>query len=253
MKKILIVTALSQELNAIKSEINSIKLKDVKVSYLSVWKWNYNLILNLTNFLNKNKFDFIVNVWVCWYYWFKEDIIQIWRIYNISNSKEIIVPLFFEFAKIESIDCSEKIISSKNFQAESNYVDMESYWFELVTDNFLLPRIIIKVPVDKIWDETINFDCSKAENLLRNKVNYNLLLAKIKEYLDKIVSKEDFLEYVENYNFTFSEKEIFKKLCNRYLSLVSNDIEKYINENQVENKDEFLKNFELYLEKFLIK
>jgi nucleoside phosphorylase len=30
------------------------------------------------------------------------------------------------------------------------FVDMESYGFEMVCDSFSLPRIILKVPVDKI-------------------------------------------------------------------------------------------------------
>jgi hypothetical protein len=39
-----------------------------------------------------------------------EKVIQISAIKNISNNKELISPVFFEFKKIKSIACSEKII-----------------------------------------------------------------------------------------------------------------------------------------------
>lgn len=68
IKKILLVTALSQELNVIKSEIKKLKIPNLKVSYLSTWMGNYNMILNLTRFLEQNwDFDFVLNIWTCWY------------------------------------------------------------------------------------------------------------------------------------------------------------------------------------------
>jgi len=67
MKNILIVTALSAELNPIKKIIKKTKFKNIKLSFLSVWMWNYNMILNLTRFLEKEeKYDFIINIGVCW-------------------------------------------------------------------------------------------------------------------------------------------------------------------------------------------
>jgi nucleoside phosphorylase len=38
----------------------------------------------------------------------------------------------------------------KNKNIGEKFVDMESYGFEMVCDSFSLPRIILKVPVDKI-------------------------------------------------------------------------------------------------------
>ena len=67
MHKILIVSALSQELNTIKAQIKNLKIKNLKISFFTTWMGNYNTILNLTRFLEKNDFDFLVNIWICWY------------------------------------------------------------------------------------------------------------------------------------------------------------------------------------------
>jgi hypothetical protein len=89
---------------------------------------------------------------------------------------------------------------------------MESYGFEMVCDSFSLPRIILKVPVDKIWTETKNFDYKRALDKLKENIPYEKLVKEIVEYLEWIEEKMDFKEYFRVFNFTFSEKEIFKKL-----------------------------------------
>jgi hypothetical protein len=91
-------------------------------------------------------------------------------------------------------------------------VDMESYGFEMVCDSFSLPRIILKVPVDKIWIETKNFDYKKALNKLKENIPYEKLVRKIAEYFEWVEEKVDFEKYFKCFSFTFSEKEIFKKL-----------------------------------------
>ena len=67
MKNILVVCALSAELNEIKQILKDAKFRDIKISFFTVWIGNYNTILNLTRFLENNSFDFVVNIWICWY------------------------------------------------------------------------------------------------------------------------------------------------------------------------------------------
>jgi len=55
---------------------------------------------------------------------------------------------------------------------------------------------------------------------LKQNIDYKTLLEKILSYLDKKEEKIDFEKYFKDFNFTFSEKEIFKKLYFRYKSLV---------------------------------
>lgn len=253
IRKILIVTALSQELNIIKSEIKKFKIPNLKISYLSTWMGNYNMILNLTRFLEKNNdFDFLVNIWICGYDNEKKDFFQVARIINSSNNKELIIPNLINFWDLESIFCSEKIIFDSNLLNWENFVDMESYGFELVCDSFSIPRMILKIPVDKIWIETKNFDFKKAEQYLKEKINYREVLEKIWIYLEKIPKKIDFEQYFSYYNFTFSEKEIFKKFFYKYKALVSDNFEKYFSENNNYNKEDFLKNLEKYLKSYII-
>ena len=130
---------------------------------------------------------------------------------------------------------------------------MESYWFELVCDSFLLPRIILKVPVDKIWEETINFDYKYAISLLENNIDYEKLLEKIYDYLSSLEKEEDLSKYFVYYKFSFSEREIFKKLYNKYVSLLWNDFDIFFEKNNQMWKKEFLNYLKIYLEDFIVK
>lgn len=253
MKKILIVCALSAELNQIKQTVKDLKFRDFKISYFTTGMWNYNTILNLTRFLENNNFDFIVNIWICGYKIEKFEAFQVARIYNIANSKELLIPNLIDFLSLESIACSDKIVYDQQTIWDEKFVDMESYWFELVCDSFKIPRLILKIPVDKIWAETKNFDFEKAKKYLNENIDYKSLFEKIRIYLDKQRVEDDLERYFLNHNFTFSEKEIFKKLYFRYKSLVWSDFEKYFLENSNLEKKVFLKEFEKFLEKFLIK
>ena len=238
VKKILLVTALSQELNSIKSEIKKLKIPNLKVSYSSTWMGNYNMILNLTRFLEQNwDFDY-------------KDFFQVIRIFNFSNKKELIVPHLINFWDFESIFCSEKVVFDSEILWEEQFVDMESFGFELVCDSFSLSRAIFKVPVDKIWTETKNFDFSLASSYLREKIDYKKLFEEILKYLEKIPEKQDFDKYFSEINFTFSQKEIFKKLFFKYKALVSDNFESYFEENKSLQKEKFLKNLENFLDKF---
>ena len=190
MYKILIVWALSREINVVKEEIKKLGLRNIKTSFLTTWMWNYNMILNLTRYLEKHEVDLVLNVGVCGYspppspLPCKEGadnplIIQIWRIYNISNKKELIIPKIIDFWEISSIACSEVPVYDEKKLEEEKYVDMESYGFEKVCDSFSVARVILKIPVDKVWIETKNFDFKKAEDNLRNNIDYKELFLKL--------------------------------------------------------------------------
>ncbi len=56
MKKILIVWALSREINIVKEEIKKLELINIKTSFLTTWMGNYNMIINLTRFLENHDF-----------------------------------------------------------------------------------------------------------------------------------------------------------------------------------------------------
>ena len=259
MYNILIVSALSAELKEVKKEIKSLNLSDFKISYLVSEMSNYNMIYNLTRFLEQNRsFDFIINIWVCGYKQEKIDLIQVWRIKNIINNKELIVPNFLDFSSVESIISSEKIIYDKKEIWEENFVDMESFWFEFVSEKFNLPRLILKIPVDKIWEETKNFDYNKAKKYLRENIDYKKLFEKIWEFLLKNNSGDKDLEkYFQVLNLTETQKTIFERLYNKYDVLVWNNFDDYLNkflenfkEKKLQKNDvkKFLKNLENFLE-----
>ena len=289
--RILFVSALSAELKIVKQEIKKLNISNnLEISFFESWIWNYKTIMNLSLYLAEQKYNFIVNIWVCWWNFdnktgqpqgiaptelcrgapcgYPDKVIQISAIKNISNNKELISPIFFEFSKIKSIFCSEKIISCPTSlplgQGELSwkdkrecpgvetewglvFVDMESYWFEMIWNKFQYPRIILKVPIDKIWEETKNFDFEKAKKCLRENINYSELLEKIDKYLDKNNNK-DFSEeenilknkIINNFNFSFSENIIIDKLLNKFIVLELWNLEEFFEENRELNKKEFL-------------
>lgn len=240
MYKILFTSALKQELTLVKERIKNLKVKS-KIDFLVSEIWNYKTIFNLTKFLSENKYDFVVNIWICWH--LKENSpFQVARIINIWTNKELVPPIPFKFLKLESIACSDKIIYDEKEINNEKYVDMESYWFEFVCDKFKVPRIILKVPFDKIWSkETTNFDKKLLENLM-NKIDYEKLIEDITWFLDRYKKEEiDFSKFFEHYKFTFSEKLIFEKLYYKYVSLVWDDFDKFFEENKGLDKKEFLK------------
>jgi len=247
MKKILFISALSAELKIVKEEIKKLNSKNFEFGFLESWIGNYNTILNFTRFLEKNNnFDFVINIWVCGYNNIYKKVIQVWRIKNLSNNKEKIIPNFIDFWKIESIACSEYIVYNTKEIWEENFVDMESYGIELVAEKYNIARIILKVPVDKIWEETKNFDYKKAKKYLRENIDYRKLINEILEFLEKNNNEEIWKEIKEkilkNYKWTFSEKIILEKELNKFIVLKLWNLEEFFEENKSLNKKDFLTN-----------
>ncbi len=246
MYNILVVSALNLELKTVKQEIKKLDLKNFKTSFLLSWVWNYTTILKLTKTLTKiPNFDLVLNIWVCWYKDTKTKAIQVWRIKNLSNSKELIVPHIINFLELKSIASSSRVVYDKAEIWDENFVDMESYAIELVCDNFEIARIILKIPVDKIWIETKNFDLEKAKTYLSKNIDYKELFEKIELYLKE--NKQEKLELKikdkinSHYKFSFSEKIILEKTLNKHEVLKLWNTQEFFEENKKLNKKEFLK------------
>jgi len=255
--KILITTALSLELNPIKKKIKKLKLP-LKVDFFSTWMGNENTILNLTNFLKEKSYDFILNIWSCGYIFSNNDIIQIAKITNLANLKEKLPPIQVKLENLHEIVTvplplknveisnnkntfyfeKNKIISS-NIISKKTFIDMESYWFEIVCEKFLIPRVILKIPTDKIWEK---FN-SKTYLDKIEKINFKKYLEKIIDFLDSTPKQPNFDKYFKHFKFTFSQKEIFKKLYFKYQALVGN-FDNFFEENKNLDRKSFLKKLE---------
>lgn len=152
--KILVCCATPGELKTVKTQIKSLNLKQkLDIHYLCTGMGNYETIYTLTQFLTEHKASnfFLLNIGICGY-WNQgekaEKLIQIARIKNLQTGKELLPPLPFLFEKVSSIFCSEKILLEP--VETSGFVDMESRAIELIADKFKLPRLLLKVPYDRI-------------------------------------------------------------------------------------------------------
>ncbi|EKE26555.1 MAG: hypothetical protein ACD_4C00243G0004 [uncultured bacterium (gcode 4)] len=237
--KLLIVAATSNELNIVKEKIKSLK-KNINISYLVCWIWSYEAIFSLSRNIENEKPDFVFNIWICWYTSEGLDYIQIWRIFNEQTWKELIVPAFINFWNIRSISSCEKIIYDP-IEIQEKFVDMESFWIEFVCSKYKIPRLLIKVPADKIWIETRKFDYKNALEKLEKNLDYEKILNVIIEYILKIPLDIDYSYIKNHFRFTFQEFEIFKNMISKYETLSWKKIEDFFEESRNLSKKDFLK------------
>ena len=186
--KLLICCTTPWELKTIKTQIKSLNFnKHLDISYLCTGIGNNETIYSLTNYLTKNKeiLDNIIllNIWICWYRGkINKKVLQVWRIKNMITNKEVLVPQILKFWEIENIYFSENNLYTKEQEKDFWYIDKESRAIEFCCDKFKIPRILIKIPYYKIWEEKKDYNEEKALKTLSKDIEYgnliNLLLSK---------------------------------------------------------------------------
>lgn len=177
--KILICAATWGEMKIIKNNIKNLNIIWLSVSFLTTGIGNYETLFSLTNYLLTHKEetpDLILNIWVCGYIWEKINLVQVARIINASTSKESIVPIPHLLAPISTCFCSEIPVFEKKLDEENHIVDMESWAIDYVGQKFQIPRILLKVPVDQVGNETLAFDRHQALELLEKNINWKNIM-----------------------------------------------------------------------------
>lgn len=243
IKKILITAATPWELRTIKQLWNSQSSKNMKADFLQIGIWNINSSLHITQSLSKNNYDFVINIWVCWYSDIQEPLIQIVRSVYHPTGKEILTPVFFEFAPLKSICCSEIPITDVHILWNEHYVDMESYAVEKICEHFSIPRLILKVPIDKVWAETEDFDYTSACKILWENIDMKHLKNSLEKYFSTLRETYDISLYISHYRFTTSEKIIFEKYFHKYITLSNQSFEVFFTEHKNLEKTKFLQQF----------
>lgn len=239
-KHVLIVCALEKELHVAKQWYKKNRSENIQAHFFVTGIWNIKTSISLTKKLSQENYDFVINYWVCWYKKSKEDLIQVARSVYSPTHREVLVPIFLEFAPLRSIYCSELPVTQENIMWSELYCDMESYAVEKVCESFQIPRIILKVPVDKIWDETIHFDVQVAIHLLENNLNFWELFEKIFIYLESLEQEDSLEKYLWYYHFTFSEKILLKKYYYKYITLTGEGFDVFFESHKKLSKKEFL-------------
>lgn len=74
---------------------------------------------------------------------------------------------------------SSEIIVSDPKGLVNDYCDMESFGVDMICQKWQIPRILLKVPVDRIGEETKHFDREKALMMLSNQIDYRGVVEKI--------------------------------------------------------------------------
>lgn len=227
-KKILFTSALPWELKVLK-EIFWNQPETFRADFLVLWVWCLEATLKLTKKLIETHYDFVINSWICWYKETRHSVIQIARSIYLPTHKELLVPQFLKVAPRVSIICSETPIFESTLLWEENYVDMESYAIEKVCEHFKVARLILKVPYDKIWEETKNFDKNLALKYFKNTLSRLGILSPLNVYLVSHTKTESSEKYHSHLRLTVSEKIIFEKLFQKYQALSPESFEVFFN------------------------
>lgn len=206
---------------------------------------NYQTLATLQNYLFSHQVDFIINIWVCGIHPNIKNIptplVQAYRIKNLANLRESIVPLYLEVSPLISLASSEKIITSSEELLWENFVDMESYAIDFVATKEKIPYMILKLPLDRVGEESKYIDTKEIENLFWE-VSFSSILTQVEDFLIKNNREENNVpeSYFSLFPMTFSEREIFKKQYFRYEALKL-DIDEFIAQNKELPKKEFFK------------
>lgn len=238
---ILIVCALERELRIAKTYYKNHKPENIQADFLCTGIWNIHTTLTLTQKLTEKKYDFLINYWVCGYKDTKQDIIQVLRSVYAPTGKEILSPLFFEFAPPISIYCSETPVYDATLIWEENYVDMESFAIEKVCEHFRVPRIILKVPCDKVGGETHNFDISYAQEVLSKNIDFEKLFMQVSQYLESLPRNEKNEIFEQSHHFTQSERILLEKYIVKYETLSRDNFKNFYNIHRSKNKKDFFR------------
>jgi nucleoside phosphorylase len=180
---ILVVAALPAEMRVLKRLFAERKHERIHVSFLTTGMGNFAMTHALTKELEKNQYDFILNLGICGYGSKKLDMVQIVRSVYAPTQKELLVPVFTTFASLGSIMCDEKPV--KEISDDSiQYADMESYGFEWVASKYLTPRVVLKIPIDQIGESLDLFDRDEALGLFEKHIDAPHIFETIIAYLD---------------------------------------------------------------------
>lgn len=222
MKNLLIISALSIESKEAKKICENIKIKDLKISFLTTWVGNLNVIYSLKDYFDKKQLpDFVLNIWTCWAKTWKEmSYFQVCRVKNLSNNKESLPPVYLKLSRIDEILCSDKVITNNEIMWDFEYVDMESFWIDFICSKENIPFIMLKKPFDIVWSNSKNLDLSDLQKSFME-INFIEILNNIALYLEKnspIFSQTELSKFKTKFKLTFSEFEIFKKFLNKSIA-----------------------------------
>lgn len=237
-KNILFVSALKLELDMIKEQTSQYSERDFCFKFLLTGVGNYNVIYTLQDYLTKNEIDFVVNIWVCWVK--KETnkkLVQVYRIKNLANEKEALVPIYFQLGELISLGSSEKIITKQEDMGE-DFVDMESFWIDFVCSKKKIPFIILKIPFDTISEASKKVDISEIKALMQS-FDITQLISELQKFFSFHTEEKSFEKYKKYFLLTFAETEILKKNYYKFQAFHI-DFEAFFEKNKAKTKKEFL-------------
>lgn len=171
-RNVLIVCALGQESQIVKSILKGHVFQWIKFHYYTCWLWLEKSMINLTQFLSTSDivFDLVINIWLAWYArstWsdisLQWTLVQSLRIIQWDVKKELCVPpqYIVDSLPIVALTSRYRVVRERS---QLDYflqyddviaVDMEWYSIEYVCDVFHYSRLFLKILYDEIWKKDI--------------------------------------------------------------------------------------------------
>ncbi len=238
---ILVVAALPIEMKTLKRIFKSYSIAEVSFSFLRTWVWNYQTLYELQRYLWNNSVDFILNIGVCGKnsHETSPHMFHVSRIKNFSNNRESLPHQYIPYENLQSIGCSEKIITDSSDMWEESYVDMESYAIDFIAKKYSLAYSIFKIPFDTVWATSISVVTQEIAKTIDSQ-EYLSIIHDIRDWCkDNRQEIPDWEKYKQHFWFTFTQTEILKKWYYKFRAY-GKDFDSFFHEHQHIPKKDFL-------------
>ena len=193
---ILIVCALGQESQIVKSILKGHIFQWIRFHYHICWVGSEKSMISLTQFLSTSDivFDLVINIWLSWYarvVWsewsLRWKLIQSLRIFQWDVKKELCVPPQYIIDDVPILPLTSRyrvVRDPRQLDYFLQYddliaVDMEWYSIEYVCDIFRYPRLFLKILYDEIEKDNIKDHEDMVEVMKKSLDSLPELLKKI--------------------------------------------------------------------------
>gem|GEM_PF-838644 len=131
--------------------------------------------------------------------------VQIYRIQHLGNKKEALCPIYTDIFPLQSIGCSDTIITHEADMYEETLVDMESFGIHFVCQKEKIPFLILKKPFDVVSPDSKHI---QKETIIREveSIPMDMIWEKIEQFLDTLPPRMvDISPFIEKYRLTWSQ------------------------------------------------
>jgi len=215
---ILFICSLAAEKKALQQVLQAISKSKYDILITGVWV--YHTIFSLMKYLRIQTPDIIVNVGICGRQeHISTDWVQIYRIKHLGNEKEALCPVYADIFPLQSLWCSDTIVTETQEMQWEVLVDMESFGVHFVCQREKIPFLICKKPFDVVSPDSKKIDIAQIVQAITS-FPIESIFEKIEYFLTQntFISSDDITHISQKHRLTWSEKQMLQFAVNRAIA-----------------------------------